>query len=88
MEKTKEIVDILEKEEVQRKLILFNDDVNTFDFIIISLIEICKFDHLQANNCAMIAHYKGKCCIKKGTFKELKPLHTAMAERQITTEIQ
>jgi len=88
MEKTKDIIDVANKEDNQKKLILFNDDGIAFDFIVICLTEVCKFDYLQANNCALIAHYKGKCCIKNGTFKELEPIHTAMANRQITTEIQ
>ncbi len=73
--------------EKQKSLVLFNDDYNTFDFIIESLIEICEHDILQAENCALIAHYKGKCQIKKGTTDDLRPKYVALTDRQITVEI-
>lgn len=76
-----------DKEEF-KKLILFNDEVNTFDFVIDSLVEVCEHDAMQAENCAMIAHYKGKCPVKTGTFNELKPLHLGLSNRQLTVEIQ
>lgn len=71
----------------QKRLILFNDEVNTFDFVIESLIEICGHDPLQAENCALIAHFKGKCPVKNGSFEALKPYYTSLSERQLTVEI-
>lgn len=71
----------------QRRLILFNDEVNTFDFVIESLIEICKHDPLQAENCALIAHFKGKCPVKNGSLESLKPYYTSLSNRQLTVEI-
>ena len=53
-----------------RKLILFNDDINTFDFVIETLIEVCGHDPHQAENCTFIAHFKGKCTIKTGRSEE------------------
>ncbi len=79
--------DVDKKEDSIRKLILYNDDYNTFDYIIQSLIEVCEHDELQAESCALIAHYKGKCHIKNGTINKLKPIHIEMSNRQITTEI-
>ncbi|PLX11627.1 MAG: hypothetical protein C0598_07675 [Marinilabiliales bacterium] len=76
------------KEEEHRKLVLYNDEVNTFDFVIDSLIEVCEHDPMQAENCAMIAHYKGKCSVKSGTFNELKPYHLELSNRELTVEIQ
>ncbi len=73
---------------VGRKLILFNDDVNTFDFVIETLIEVCGHNPHQAENCALIAHFKGKCSIKNGTLEELKPCYKAMVLKQLTVEIQ
>ncbi len=87
-EKTKSVVDVSEEEELQKKLILFNDEVNTFDFVIDSLVEICNHDAMQAENCAMIAHYKGKCSVKNGSFNELEPIHNALSSRELTVEIQ
>ena len=71
-----------------RKLILFNDDVNTFDFVIETLIEVCGHNPHQAENCALIAHFKGKCSIKNGTLVDLKPYYKAMNLRQLIVEIQ
>jgi len=71
-----------------RSLVLFNDDHNTFDHVIDSLIELCGHDLPQAEQCALIAHFKGKCGVKTGTFEELKPIQEAMGRRDITVEIQ
>ena len=49
-----------------RTLILYNDDFNTFDFVVETLVEVCEHDFMQAENCAWIAHFKGKCAVKKG----------------------
>lgn len=78
---------IKDKEVEIRNLVLYNDDFNTFDFIIESLIDVCKHDYLQAENCALIAHYKGMCKIKKGTVDEIRPMYVEMTSRQITVEI-
>lgn len=71
-----------------RRLILFNDELNTFDFVIKTLIEICGHSPHQAENCTLIAHFKGKCAIKTGTLEELKPYYKAMILRNLTVEIQ
>lgn len=67
------------------ELILFNDDINSFDFIISSLIEVCDHDAVQAEQCAMIAHFKGKCGIKFGTITELTPINNELNSRGIST---
>lgn len=69
-------------------LILYNDDHNTFDYVIETLIEVCEHDQLQAENCAWIAHFKGKCEVKKGPFDDLKPRHEEMSNRTLTVEIK
>lgn len=71
-----------------RKLILFNDDMNTFDFVIDTLITVCGHGPLQAENCVLIAHFKGKCVIKTGTWEDLKPCYTTMIHKKLTVEIQ
>jgi ATP-dependent Clp protease adaptor protein ClpS len=87
-EKTKQFVDVSEKERVRNHLVLFNDHVNSFDFVIESLVEVCGHNPMQAENCAMIAHYRGKCSVKSGSFSELEPIHNALSNRQLTVEIQ
>lgn len=69
------------------QIILYNDDVNTFDFVITSLIKVCKHDPIQAEQCTYLVHYKGKCSVKKGTYEELEPMCTALLERGLTAEI-
>ena len=71
-----------------RELILFNDHVNTFDFVIETLIEVCKHEAEPAEQCAMIAHYNGKCMVKTGDFLELKPLCEEMTLRGLTVSIE
>jgi len=71
-----------------RLLILYNDDHNTFDHVIDALIEYCEHDLHQAEQCALITHFKGKCSVKEGSFDELEPIHGAMGRRDLTVEIQ
>ncbi len=70
------------------KLVLFNDDVHSFDFVIEALVEVCSHELLQAEQCTLIVHYKGKCSVKNGTWDELEPLCTALLDRGLTAEIQ
>lgn len=70
------------------QLVLYNDDHNTFDHVIDSLVEVCDHEHHQAEQCALIAHFKGKCGVKNGSFDELKPMHEALGRRDLTVEIQ
>ena len=69
----------------RRDLILFNDDVNSFDYVIESLVEVCDHDPVQAEQCAIIAHFKGKCGIKSGTLTELTPMNNELNNTGIST---
>lgn len=69
-------------------LVLFNDEVNSFDFVIESLIDVCGHDPLQAEQCTIIVHFKGKCAVKDGTWEKLEPMCTALLDRGLTAEIQ
>jgi ATP-dependent Clp protease adaptor protein ClpS len=82
---------LLEPDETEvgdRQIILFNDDVNSFDFVITCLIKVCKHDAIQAEQCTYLVHYKGKCSVKRGSYEELEPMCTALLERGLTAEIQ
>ena len=68
-------------------LVLFNDDVNTFDWVIECLIEICDHDAIQAEQIAFIVHYKGKCTIKSGEWETLVPIHNELSNRDLSVEI-
>ena len=69
-------------------LVLLNDDINSFDFVIKTLIEICSHSGIQAEQCAMLAHYTGKCEIKKGDFEELKEIQSDLVSRGLTSMIE
>lgn len=71
----------------ERALTLYNDDVNTFEFVIESLIDICKHDLIQAEQCTYIVHYNGKCVVKNGTYKNLHPMRIALCDRGLSAVI-
>lgn len=80
--------DVLDKISDQFELMLYNDDFNTFDWVIESLIEVCKHDEIQAEQCAFIVHFNGKCAVKAGDFSLLEPMHRALSGRDLTVEIE
>ena len=84
---SQEDVEVAEKTSKSNHLILFNDDFNTFEFVIDSLIEVCELDVIQAEQCTWIIHNNGKCAVKDGSRKELKPLCQALLDRDLTAEI-
>jgi ATP-dependent Clp protease adaptor protein ClpS len=71
----------------RRFLILHNDDVHSFDYVINSLIEVCDMEATQAEQCTYLVHYKGKCDIKKGVYEDLKPLREGLIERELNATI-
>ena len=86
----KEEISILEAviTEDQKDLIVYNDDFNTFDHVINTLIKVCKHSVEQAEQCTYIIHYKGKCAVKKGTVDELKPMKDSICDAGIDAKIQ
>ncbi len=72
----------------QQALILYNDEVNTFDHVIDCLIDICDHNPEQAEQSAMIAHYKGKCGVLEGEFSKLKKARDAMLRRELSVSIE
>lgn len=71
----------------ENHLVLYNDDINTFDYVIELLMKVCKHDAVQAEQCAILVHYKGKCSVKKGSFETLKPLSAILSDAGLTVEI-
>jgi len=86
-EKTKTRQNNKEELSSTKDLILHNDDFNSFDFVIETLIEVCNHDPLQAEQCSLIVHYKGKCPVKTGTLDELKPKCNELSSRGLTATI-
>jgi ATP-dependent Clp protease adaptor protein ClpS len=73
---------------IEHGLILYNDDVNTFDFVIDTLMAVCDHQQEQAEQCALITHYKGKCKVKTGDYYEVKPMCDEMTFRGLTVSIE
>jgi len=69
-------------------LILYNDDVSTFDFVIETLMDVCAHEYIQAEQCAHIVHNNGKCGVKRGSFEELKPKCEALIEKGLSATIE
>jgi ATP-dependent Clp protease adaptor protein ClpS len=68
-------------------LIVWNDEVNSFDHVINTLVEVCKHTKTQAEQCTMLIHYKGKCAVKKGSFDYLRPMAEAIIDRGIQATV-
>jgi ATP-dependent Clp protease adaptor protein ClpS len=84
-----EMVDVLEVIETTdlMDLVVFNDDVNTFDHVINTLIKVCRHTPEQAEQCTMLIHFKGKCTVKNGSFEFLKPMRDSICEAGIDARI-
>ena len=79
--------DVLVATDREHEIILYNDDVNTFDHVIQTLISVCEHTAQQAEQCAMIVHYNGKCTVKSGSYKELEPKCTRLLDAGLSAEI-
>ncbi|PCJ67612.1 MAG: Clp protease ClpS [Bacteroidetes bacterium] len=87
---TKELeeLDVLVDVDTGSMIILYNDDVNTFDHVIHCLIKYCKHTSEQAEQCAMLVHYKGKCNVKSGSDVELTPICQALTNKGLSAVIE
>ena len=72
----------------ENEIILYNDDVNTFDHVINTLISVCDHTLEQAEQCSLIVHYKGKCSVKTGSYSDLKPICTELLQAGLYAEIE
>ena len=86
-EKIEEQLDVAELDSNQNEIILYNDEVNTFDHVINTLMYACEHTPEQAEQCSLIVHYKGKCTVKTGSLDELKPQCTQLLEAGLSAEI-
>ncbi len=71
----------------QHEIVLFNDDVNTFDHVIDTLIGVCDHTPEQAEQCALIVHYNGKCTVKTGEYVDLKPRCSKLLQAGLSAEL-
>lgn len=88
IEKTSESIEVLENLLKDYEIIVYNDDVNTFDFVIDSLVDVCEHEPIQAEQCTMLIHYKGKCAVKTGSYDDLKPRCSKLLDLGLSAEIQ
>ncbi len=71
----------------QNEIVLFNDDVNTFDHVIQTLISVCDHTPEQAEQCSLIVHYNGKCTVKTGEYDDLKPRCSKLLQAGLSAEL-
>ncbi len=71
----------------QKEIVLYNDDVNTFDHVIETLVQVCEHTPEQAEQCSIIVHYNGKCTVKTGSFEDLKPRCSLLLDAGLSAEI-
>ena len=86
-EERSEKIAVLEQESNQHEIVLFNDDVNTFDFVINSLIQVCDHTTEQAEQCTYLVHFKGKCTVKTGELNDLKPRCSKLLQLGLSAEL-
>jgi len=84
--KSTETLECIETTDVH-DLVVFNDDINTFEHVIETLIKVCRHSPEQAEQCTLIIHHRGKCTVKTGSFDELKPMREAICEAGIDAKI-
>ena len=87
IEKIQEELDVLTEETKKHEIILHNDDVNSFDFVIDSLMDICDHTLEQAEQCSILVHYKGKCAVKTGEYKDLESKCSKLLQLGLSAEI-
>lgn len=86
-EQTQTETDVLVDTQREHEIVLFNDDVNTFDHVIATLIAVCDHTPEQAEQCALIVHYNGKCIVKSGSYAELEPKCLRLLDAGLSAEI-
>mgnify|MGYP000083931738 FL=1 len=82
-----EAIEVSTLTDREHEIILYNDDVNTFEHVIECLIAICDHNALQAEQCAYLVHYTGKCAVKSGTLEDLVPRCSALLEKGLSAEV-
>ncbi|MCF8254669.1 MAG: ATP-dependent Clp protease adaptor ClpS [Bacteroidia bacterium] len=86
--KTEEEVDLLEETTDMFQVVLYNDDVNTFDWVIECLVDICEHDELQAEQCALLVHFKGKASVKKGELGQMNSICQALCDSDLSAVVE
>jgi ATP-dependent Clp protease adaptor protein ClpS len=82
-----ELVEVLVKKDEPKNLVVYNDDYNTFEHVIETLIRVCRHSTEQAEQCTLIIHHQGKCSVKKGSVSKLKPMKEAICDVGIDARV-
>jgi ATP-dependent Clp protease adaptor protein ClpS len=85
---TSEVTDVLTSLDEPCNLIVWNDNVNTFEWVIETLIEVCGHTEEQAEQCAYIIHFQGKCSVKQGDYEKLKVMCDKITDRGIGATVE
>lgn len=80
-------VQTIEDQAPINEIVLFNDDVNTFDHVIETLVDVCNHTFEQAEQCSILVHYKGKCTVKTGAYNDLEPRCSKLLQAGLSAEI-
>ncbi len=83
-----EAIEVITEKDKKYVIVLYNDDVNTFDHVIDCLVKICKHQVLQAEQCANIVHFNGKCQVNDGPLEEMKIQCTALLNEQLSAKVE
>lgn len=86
VEEQTEVLEVIESTDLM-DLVVFNDEINTFDHVIQTLIKVCRHTSEQAEQCTWIIHHKGRCTVKNGSFDFLRPMRDAICEAGIDAKI-
>jgi ATP-dependent Clp protease adaptor protein ClpS len=81
------LLEVQEKIDEPKNLVVFNDDYNTFEHVIETLIRVCRHSVEQAEQCTLIIHHRGKCSVKKGSMTKLKPMKEAICDVGIDARV-
>ena len=81
------VLEVLENKDEPKNLVVFNDDYNTFEHVIETLIRVCRHSMEQAEQCTLIIHHQGKCSVKKGPVSKLKPMKEAICDVGIDAKV-
>ena len=86
--KDQQDTDVLEYTGDSFNLVVWNDEVNTFDWVIKTLMDVCKHEPEQAEQCTLIIHFKGKCIVKEGDYDEMKTMCDGITDRGIGATVE
>ncbi|MEC8829768.1 MAG: ATP-dependent Clp protease adaptor ClpS [Bacteroidota bacterium] len=86
-EKIKEVAKVSQVDDNFNEIVLFNDDINTFDHVIETLVASCDHSYVQAEQCSILVHYKGKCTVKTGPYSDLEPRCSKLLQAGLSAEI-